>query len=312
MELPGQFIVQRFMTRTVILLAIGFAAAPRVAAAAADAPRVAEARRGPEEDVRKLEAKSEALLAEWRQRFDDERFNYTIAGPFVIAGNGSAAQLRRYRDGTIRAAARALHATYFDKQPAEPVLVLLFESAGPYQRLAKKWFDDNDVPHYGFFRRSDRVMLMNVGTGTGTLVHELVHALLAPDFPECPDWFNEGLASLYEQCSLDGDTITGHENWRLPSLQNAIRAGELRPLEQMIADEKFYDDELVGLNYAQARYLMFYLQEKGLLAAYYKRFRDGAKDDPTGLASLKHVLKTDDLAGFEKGWRKWVLELRFE
>ena len=49
------------------------------------------------------------------------------------------------------------------------VLILLFETAGPYKRLAKKWFGDDDVPHYGFYRRRENVMLMNVGTGTGTL-----------------------------------------------------------------------------------------------------------------------------------------------
>ena len=259
-----------------------------------------------------IERKTAALLAEWKERFDAEQFSYTTTGPFVIAGNGGPVRLRRYRDGTIRGAARALRATYFETEPDEPVLILLFESAGPYKRLAKKWFGDEDVPHYGFFRRSDRVMLMNVGTGTGTLVHEVVHALLAPDFPDCPDWFNEGLASLYEQCSLDGDTIVGHENWRLPALQEAIRAGELRPLEDMITDDDFYADERVGINYAQSRYLMFYLQQKRLLAPYYKRFRDGVKDDPQGLATLKQVLGVEDLAAFEKEWRKWVLLLRFD
>ena len=299
------------MTRTVISLTFALALLGPALPPSGAADRTRPAGKGREDDVQQIRAASEALLAEWRERFDAEKFNYTVAGPFVIAGNGSAAKLGRYRDGTVRAAARALRATYFDRQPDEPVLILLFETASPYRRLAKKWFGDDDVPHFGFFRRSDRVMLMNVGTGTGTLVHELVHALLAPDFPDCPDWFNEGLASLYEQCSLDGDTITGHENWRLPALQDAIRAGELRPLEEMIADEAFYDDTLVGLNYAQARYLMFYLQEKNLLADYYKRFRDNAKDDPTGIATLKAVLKRDDLAGFDKQWREWVLTLRF-
>jgi hypothetical protein len=125
--------------------------------------------------------------------------------PFVIAGNASQSQINRYRDVTILAAARALHAMYFDAEPTEPVLILLFESRGPYARLAKKWFDQDDVPHYGFYRRRQNIMLMNVGTGTGTLVHELVHALIAPDFPAVPDWFNEGLASLYEQCSIGRD-----------------------------------------------------------------------------------------------------------
>ena len=31
------------------------------------------------------------------------------------------------------------------------------------------------------------------------LVHEMVHPFMDADFPACPAWFNEGLASLYEQ-----------------------------------------------------------------------------------------------------------------
>ena len=257
------------------------------------------------------EAKSRDLLDRWRRRFQEENLRYTVAGPFVIAGDGSQGQINRYRDGTIVAAARALRATYFDRQPKEPVLILLFESRPPYERLAKQWFGDNDVPHYGFFRRRENVMLMNVSTGTGTLVHELVHALIAPDFPDVPDWFNEGLASLYEQCSLGGDAITGHENWRLPGLQRAIRAGTLRPLRELIEDADFYDEGRVGINYAQARYVLMYLQEKGLLAEYYRRFRDGAKGDPRGLKTLEAVAAPRGLGPFEREWRRWVMGLRF-
>ena len=269
-----------------------------LAPAAAPAPSTAESR-------------SRDLLDRWRRRFQEEGFRYTVAGPFVIAGDGTRAQINRYRDGTILAAARALKATYFEKDPAEPVLVLLFESRGPYARLAKKWFNDDDVPHYGFFRRRDNVMLMNVSTGTGTLVHELVHALIAPDFPAVPDWFNEGLGSLYEQCSIGGDRITGHENWRLPALQKAIRTGELRPLRELIEDEDFYDRDRVGMNYAHARYLLMYLQEEGVLAQYYKRFRAAAKEDPQGLKTLEALIEPKDLEQLEKDWRKWVMTLRF-
>ena len=35
--------------------------------------------------------------------------------------------------------------------------------------------------------------------GGGTIAHELVHALIANDFTEAPEWLNEGLASLYEE-----------------------------------------------------------------------------------------------------------------
>jgi hypothetical protein len=258
-----------------------------------------------------VEQKSLQLLASWKDRLAEEHFTAVVAGPFVIAGDGGPARLAQYRDHTILAAARALHAQFFRAEPTEPVLILLFETEGPYKRLAKKWFDDDDVPHYGFYRHRDRTMLMNVGTGTGTLVHELTHALIAPDFPNVPDWFNEGLASLYEQSSLGPDTITGHENWRLPALQKAIAAGKLRPLSELIADDDFRNNERVGLNYAEARYLMFYLQEKGQLRRYYAEFRAHAKDDPTGLASLKRVIAPQSLEDFEKDWRKWVMGLRF-
>ena len=257
-----------------------------------------------------LEQKTQALLEQWKSRFDAEGMRSVAAAPFVIAGNGSADQLNGYRDHTILAAARALKASYFNKDPQEPILILLFESEGPYRRLAASWFGDNDVPYFGFYRHRERVMVMNVATGTGTLVHELTHALIAPDFPAVPAWFNEGLASLYEQCSLGLDTITGQVNWRLPALQKAIRAGTLRPLKDLMNDPKFYRSDLVGLNYAQARYLMLYLQESRLLRQYYQQFRDHAADDPTGLKTLQKLVAPQSLDEFEKRWRGWVLGLR--
>ena len=258
-----------------------------------------------------IEAKSQALLERWKRRFDAEGLHYMVAGPFVIAGDGSPARLGRYRDHTVLAAARALWGTYFKTRPDEPVLILLFESREPYARLARKWFGDEDVPHFGFFRRNHNVMLMNVGTGTGTLVHELVHALIAPDFPGVPDWFNEGLASLYEQSSFERGTIVGHENWRLPGLQKALRAGTLRPLKELLEDEHFYDPENVGINYAQARYLLMYLQEKRLLDDYYVRFRARAEHDPTGLKTMEDLVAPQSLEKFEDDWKKWVMRLRF-
>ena len=54
-----------------------------------------------------------------------------------------------------------------------------------------------------------------------------------------------------------------------------------------------------------------YLQEKGLLRRYYKRFRAGRKEDPSGYATLVEVLGEDDMAAFRKRWEAWVLTLRY-
>lgn len=255
-----------------------------------------------------VEQRCADVLADWNARFAAEHFESVVAPPFVIAGDGGRRKIERYRDGTILAAQRALQATFFTRQPQQPILILLFESEEPYRRLARQWFNERDVPHFGFFR-SDNVMLMNVGTGTGTLVHELAHALMRPDFPDAPGWFNEGLASLYEQCTLDGDRITGLKNWRLPALRKAIEEKTLRPLRELIEDPNFYSEQHVGLNYAQARYLMMYLQEKNQLQTYYRQFRDGHADDPSGLKTLEKLVAPLTVDEFDRAWRQWVLAL---
>jgi hypothetical protein len=254
-----------------------------------------------------LQDQCDAVLAKWKDRLDEEHFSTLVSPPFVLAGDGGEDRLAQYRDRTILAAARALHATYFDAQPTEPILIFLFETEPPYRRLAKKWFNDDDVPHFGLCR-AHGVMLMNISTGGGTLVHELVHALIKPDFPGVPTWFNEGLASLYEQSNINGDKIIGLKNWRLSALQQAIRAGTLRSFQEMIDDPNFYGEH-VGLNYAQARYLLMYLQEKGQLQTFYREFRGNAKDDPTGVETLRKLVAPKDLPTFEREWQSWVLGL---
>lgn len=251
------------------------------------------------------------LAKDWDARFKAAGFEVVVADPFVIAGNGPAREIAAYRDRTILAAKEALEAAYFKKHVEQPILILLFKDADSYQKLAKEWFDDDDVPHYGFYRHADRTMLMNITTGGGTLVHELVHALIAPDFPDVPDWFNEGFASLYEQCNINDGTITGLPNWRLPALQKAIRAGKLRPLVEMMEDDDFRNEDRVGINYAHARYLIYYLQQAGKLKMFYTRFRDNVKDDPTGVETLKAVLAPKSLEQFDKEWQAWVLKVRF-
>jgi len=297
-----------FMTsplRVVVGVIIGMiAAGAGVSAAAAPAPATTATRPT-------IDQKCQRLADRWRERFDAERMTCIVSPPFVVAGDGGRQRVNRYVDHTIRAAAAALHEKFFDRaRPDEPVLILLFESAESYERLAKKWLGDEPTTPYGYFRR-DNIMVMNVGTGTGTLVHELVHALIRPDFPGVPEWFNEGLGSLFEQCTLAECDIRGLENWRLPALQRAIRDKKLRPLKELINDADFYGDHHVGLNYAQARYLLMYLQEQGKLAEYYKRLRTEQAEDTTGLKTLEAVIGPKSLAEFEKEWRAWVLRLTF-
>jgi hypothetical protein len=257
-----------------------------------------------------MEERCQALVERWRPRLQADRLAYLISPPFVLAGDSNVARLRRFDALTVREAADALQHEFFATRPSRPILIFLFESDESYRRLARKWFGDTDVSPYGYFRTRDNVMMMNVATGTGTLVHELTHALMKPDFPDVPDWVNEGMGSLFEQCTLAGGKIRGLPNWRLAALQRAIKNDKLRPIEDMIKDRHFYGEH-VGLNYAQARYLMLYLQEHDQLAAFYKRLRADHADDPTGLAAFKQSIAPQMLDEFENDWWAWVLKLQF-
>ena len=153
---------------------------------------------------------------------------------------------------------------------------------------------------------------MNISTGGGTLVHEIVHPFVAANFPDCPSWFNEGLGSLYEQCGeVDGE-IHGYVNWRLPRLQEAVRKGTVPSFYTLChtSDTDFYEKDR-GTNYAQARYLCYYLQEKGLLRTYYRQFLGNRKSDPSGYRTLKAVLRWDDMKAFQKDWEAYVLKLKY-
>ena len=209
-------------------------------------------------------------------------------------------------------AARAMAASYFSVAPDRPVTVLLFSNETSYDHYAKTLYGDEDVSVYGYYKPRLRTLVMNVRTGGGTLVHELTHALADFDFPEIPDWFNEGLASLHEQCRIRDDEsgIVGLENWRLPALKQAIRDDRLRTIRSLITGDDFRSSS-VGLNYAQARYLCLYMQREGVLEDFYRRFRVTRSEDPLGYRALGEVFPDHGQAELEADFRRFVLGLEW-
>src|SRR5262249_36591367 len=129
--------------------------------------------------------------------------------------------------------------------------------------------------------------------------------------PESPTWFYEGLGSLYEHTDMASGALRGRVNWRLNGLKSAILRKKTIPLADLIATSRseFYDNKRSGLHYAMARYLLFHLQERGLLEAFFHRFLADHEKDPTGVETLKSVLGEKDLAAFQKRWEAEVLTL---
>jgi len=242
-------------------------------------------------------------------------FNIAIQPPFVVIGDASPARVAAYSTGTVKWAVDKLKKAYFKKDPKEILDIWLFSSEKAYRKYAWEIFRDKPNTHFGYYSSASKALIMNISTGGGTLVHEIVHPFVEANFPDCPSWFNEGLGSLYEQSAQRRGEIVGLTNWRLAGLQKAIKSKSVPSFKTLTATttHQFYSEDR-GTNYAQARYLCYYLQEKGLLRKFYKDFVTNHKTDPTGYETLKKILalKTEkDMEAFKKKWEAYTLKLVF-
>ncbi len=251
-------------------------------------------------------------IAKLRKTLPSADFTIVVSRPFVVIGDEPATIVRRRSNDTVKWAVEKLKKAYFTKDPKQILDIWLFKDKESYEKNVKKLFGKTPGTPYGYFSEQDKALVMNISTGGGTLVHEIVHPFVAANFPNCPAWFNEGLGSLYEQSGEVDGAIHGFTNWRLAGLQRAIRNGKQPSFKELCGttDAEFYEQSR-GPNYAQARYLCYYLQQKGLLPSYYRRFLAGREDDPTGYKTLKAVLGRDDMDKFQQEWEAYVLKLKY-
>jgi hypothetical protein len=239
-------------------------------------------------------------------------FTIVIEKPFVVIGDESPPIVRLRAEKTVKWAVKRLKHMYFKKDPNHIIDIWLFKDRASYMKYTWEIFGDRPDTPFGYSSSRHKALIMNIATGGGTLVHEIVHPFVAANFPECPSWFNEGLGSLYEQSTGRGEKIIGLTNWRLAGLQEAIKKNRVPSFKTLTSTTEygFYQQD-PGTNYAQARYLCYYLQEKGLLVEFYHKFRANCKKDPTGFETLKEVLGEKDMDAFKKKWERFVLQLRF-
>lgn len=261
--------------------------------------------------VATLRAEIKRKLANSNRRAPLAEFSFVIQPPFVVIGDEPRKTVQQYSEGTVKWAVDRLKKDFFSNDPKEILDIWLFKDAASYEKHARLLFGDEPTTPYGYYLSSHKALIMNIETGGGTLVHEIVHPFMEANFPACPPWLNEGLGSLYEQCGDVNGHIHGFTNWRLPGLQQAIRAKQVPSFKDLTAmDSNAFYKQDKGVNYAQARYLCFYMQQKGVLVKFYRDFHAGQKDDPTGFKTLQSVLAEADMEAFKSKWEKYVLSLR--
>ncbi|MEP6860064.1 MAG: DUF1570 domain-containing protein [Deltaproteobacteria bacterium] len=249
----------------------------------------------------------ETRAADLEKKLAGQGYTVVITAPFVVVGDGGAKEVKHIANGFLYDESTMMEKDFFAKRPEKLIEVWLFHNERSFRAGAKKFFNDEPDTPYGYYSPDASALIMNVN-GLGTLSHELVHPYMEANFGEPASWFNEGLASLFERPSERKGHIIGLPNWRLPNLKKEIRDKSLPSLTKLVATsrDEFYTASWDA--YAQARYLIYYLQEHGKLKAFY----DAAladKKDPTAKTALESVLG-EDLDAFDPKWRKWVLAIQ--
>ena len=178
----------------------------------------------------------------WLARQLGKQCRVIVRTPLVLGGDLSKQELDRWHRECLAPASRSMAACYFPNRPNEPITVLLFAGSVSYRAHAKRLFGEEEISDCGYYRPHLRTVIVNAGRGNGPALHELTHALMAFDFPDAPDWFSEGLASLNEQSriSADGRAIEGQVGRRLSTVQAAIRRDRLATLESLIQTSDFH------------------------------------------------------------------------
>ena len=145
-------------------------------------------------------------------------FSIVVQRPFVVVGDEPRKVVEQRAEDTVKWAVDRLKQDFFTKDPNEILDIWLFKDEASYEKHARLIFGDSPTTPYGYYSSRHKALIMNIATGGGTLVHEIVHPFMEANFSACPPWLNEGLGSLYEQCGDVDGHIHGFTNWRLPGL----------------------------------------------------------------------------------------------
>ncbi len=102
-------------------------------------------------------------------------YHIVVEKPFVVIGNGSKEEVEGRASGTVRWAVRHLKKAFFTQDPSSILDIWLFEDESSYEEGARNLTGYDAGTPFGFYSPHAKALVMNISTGGGTLVHEIVH-----------------------------------------------------------------------------------------------------------------------------------------
>jgi predicted metalloprotease with PDZ domain len=121
-----------------------------------------------------------------------------------------------------------------------------------------------------------------------------------------PIWIQEGLASLYEDYTLNEDgSVEFHPNIRFNIARKQVvsrTARDWRELFAMSGDRFMQDAER---HYPQVRAIFEFFARERRLEAFYKALIETSREDPTGVRAVERAFG-EPLPKVEARWRTWM------
>lgn len=186
-----------------------------------------------------------------------------------------------------------------------PVDVVVFDNPADYRRTARAIFNQEPFFAVGFYMASHRLVLVDVSRGLGNLRHEMIHPLLKDWFPNVPAWLDEGIASLYGSATYRGRRYAFLVNYRLRHLRHALWRGTAPTINELARStyEDVHGPEERAY-YAMSRYLMMYLERRGMLSTFVRGLRDAKPTPALQRASLQRMVNY-------RAFLRWTRRLRY-
>lgn len=188
---------------------------------------------------------------------------------------------------------------YFEDPPRSLLVVLISPRPHALVEATKRLYSEVGLtvyaPFLGYYNPADNLIMATGGsTGYGTLLHEMIHALIKADFPQAPSWLNEGLASLYERTQWTPTRLNTLPNWRM----DRMREENVPSLQALARQAKGIGLHSHGI--AEIRLLLLFMDQLQMVDDLYRMAKLKGPAFSLEKAIIEFGLNEDDWRSFVK------------